>query len=113
VIRIGSPVFINRGSGEMSHLGEGFLGGIAMEWNDMSVAQKILYVAGCICVLSFFALRILTAKGILVNTDAVSDACFCVWSLSNTLKHSRIIKVLWYVMAALAFYCFLTEVFGW
>lgn len=84
-----------------------------MQWNELSVAQKILFVAGLVCALGFFVLRGLTRMGIIENASVATDACFCVWWLSNTLQKSRVMKVLSYVMAAFAFFFFLAGVFGW
>jgi hypothetical protein len=113
--KAGSPVFINRGSGEMPHLGEGFLGGTAMKWNEMSTFQRVAHVIGLVCALAYGVAGICYFSGILPIPYKlpwvqvmVSVGWLCL-GVTNWERY-RSSAVSYFITALLAF---ITALLGW
>ena len=84
------------------------LGGIAMKWNEMTIIQRILFVVGWLCAAIWLVLTILSETGVLESVSVIGNASMGVWCLSNSIQKGRIMKVLWWVLAAANFVlCFL------
>ena len=79
-----------------------------MKWNEMTIIQRILFVVGWLCAAIWLLLTILSETGVLESVNAIRNALMGVWCLSNGIQKSRIMKVLWWVLAAAFFVlCFL------
>ena len=86
----------------------GWFGGIAMKWNEMTIIQRILVVVGWLCAAIWLLLAILSETGVLESVNTIRNALFGVWCLSHVIQKNRIMKVLWWVLAAAWFVlCFL------
>ena len=72
-------------------------------WREMSVIQRVLWVAGWISVADWFVLPILDENGVMEAT-AVCRALHVIWGLGmGCTRKKRWTRVLWYVFAGMWF----------
>lgn len=72
-----------------------------MKWHEMSNFQRILFVAGWICVAAWFLLAILDETGVLKSAIAIRHGLFGVWCLGTGItQKSKKMRILWFVLAA-------------
>ena len=73
-----------------------------MKWSRMSPSQKILYVAGIICVAACLALSILNEIGTIKNAGLLFRVLQVVWCVCmGYTQENRFWKVVWYILAGL------------
>ena len=72
-------------------------------WREMSVIQRVLWVAGWISVAAWFVLSILDENGVMEAT-AVCRALQVMWGIGmGCTQKKRWMRVLWYVTAGMWF----------
>ena len=72
-------------------------------WSEMSIIQKMLFVAGWISVAAWFVLTILDENGI-VEATVVCRALQVIWGLGmGCTQKERWMRVLWYIIAGMGF----------
>ena len=78
-------------------------GGNAMKWSEMSLIQKMLFVAGWISVAVWLVLTILDENGV-VKATAARHALYAIWCVgAGCTQKKRWLRVLWYVLAGMWF----------
>ena len=71
-----------------------------MKWNEMALFQKVMFVISWACAAIWFVLTVLSENNILENTRIIRNVLMGVWCLGTGMtQKSKLIRVLWYVMA--------------
>ena len=71
-----------------------------MKWNEMTLFQKIMLVISWVCAVIWLVLAVLSETKVLEGTRLISQALIGVWCLgTGMVQKSKIIRVLYYVMA--------------
>ena len=74
-----------------------------MKWSEMSLIQKMLFVAGLISAAAWLVLIILEENGVMEVT-AAKHALYAIWCVgAGCTQKKRWLRVLWYVLAGMWF----------
>ena len=71
-----------------------------MKWSEMTLFQKVMFVISWVCAAIWIILTVLSENNILKNTRIICNALMGVWCLGiGMTQKSKIMRMLWYVMA--------------
>ena len=93
------------------YLSEGFLGGIKMKWNEMSVFQKIIYVVGFLCSIAAIVLCVLAMTDRLENGLSYALLLLATNSLCNCVQNWKKQNGLAIFSLAVAAFIFISQIY--
>ncbi len=84
------------------------LGGIAMNWGELSVFRKVVFIIWILCLITGIALTILDVEEILASIEILEDVIDCVFWLSAGIvswKKESLFPIVCFILSGLNLIC--------